>query len=405
MNVLLLGNGFDLTHKLPTKYINFLNTTNFLLRKSDLNSIKTIGDVFGDTELQKIDKGISESFNAYQFEYYKTPIDLNELKNIVSLTKNNMWFSYFSKSFNNDLGWIDFEKEISFVVNIFQQIFSQEDKYVIIPNKNNNFLYLLNHFGFFIDNSPEKIPTVGMKRISKDYLIETPIGSNYWIANKEKIINRLSFELEKVSEALKLYLSCFVDKALENIREKMFFWSNTFTYVNDVVTFNYTNTFEKLYNKKSTVYHLHGNTNNKIVLGINPDLSDKIETIDTSFIFFKKYFQRVKYRTDNKYIEFIKEFKETYGDLNLYVIGHSLDITDKDIIEQLFALANEIIVLHYSEEDELQHISNIVKIFGKERFDELRSENNLSFLPINTNLTDKMKENYEPYFGAQVITY
>ena len=30
MNVFLLGNGFDLYHKLPTKYINFLNTVEFL---------------------------------------------------------------------------------------------------------------------------------------------------------------------------------------------------------------------------------------------------------------------------------------------------------------------------------------------------------------------------------------
>ena len=31
MNVLLLGNGFDLNHMFPTSYINFLNTVNFLL--------------------------------------------------------------------------------------------------------------------------------------------------------------------------------------------------------------------------------------------------------------------------------------------------------------------------------------------------------------------------------------
>lgn len=30
MKVLLLGNGFDLNHKFPTSYINFLNTVMFL---------------------------------------------------------------------------------------------------------------------------------------------------------------------------------------------------------------------------------------------------------------------------------------------------------------------------------------------------------------------------------------
>jgi len=33
MNVLFLGNGFDLHHHLPTKYINFLNTIDSLSQK------------------------------------------------------------------------------------------------------------------------------------------------------------------------------------------------------------------------------------------------------------------------------------------------------------------------------------------------------------------------------------
>ena len=31
MKVLILGNGFDLAHKLPTKYVDFLNATNEFL--------------------------------------------------------------------------------------------------------------------------------------------------------------------------------------------------------------------------------------------------------------------------------------------------------------------------------------------------------------------------------------
>ena len=54
MNVFLLGNGFDLHHKFPTGYLNFLNTLSFLVENYD-DSINTVGQVFGNQELQKKD--------------------------------------------------------------------------------------------------------------------------------------------------------------------------------------------------------------------------------------------------------------------------------------------------------------------------------------------------------------
>lgn len=54
MIVLLLGNGFDLNHKFPTSYINFLNTVTFL-RETDREKLSTVGHVFGNEKLQKKD--------------------------------------------------------------------------------------------------------------------------------------------------------------------------------------------------------------------------------------------------------------------------------------------------------------------------------------------------------------
>ena len=41
MNMLFLGNGFDLWHCLPTKYENFLHTVDFLQKNLD-ESIDTV---------------------------------------------------------------------------------------------------------------------------------------------------------------------------------------------------------------------------------------------------------------------------------------------------------------------------------------------------------------------------
>ena len=51
MNVLLLGNGFDIYHKLPTKYSNFLNTVDFLCHYYD-DTKEYVGNVFSDSQIQ-----------------------------------------------------------------------------------------------------------------------------------------------------------------------------------------------------------------------------------------------------------------------------------------------------------------------------------------------------------------
>ena len=100
MNVLLLGNGFDLHHKLPTKYINFLHTVDFLSREGT-NNFKTIGNVFGNSRLSSIDKEIKESYLSYQDIYESTELNQTTVDKLKEL-KSNMWFTYFLSSINDD---------------------------------------------------------------------------------------------------------------------------------------------------------------------------------------------------------------------------------------------------------------------------------------------------------------
>ena len=111
MMLLLLGNGFDLYHKFPTKYENFLHTVSFLI-DNYTNSINTIGEVFGDERLSSKDALISESYELYKESYDAQELDKDIVTDLIDKSKENLWFSYFIKAFNEDLGWIDFEKEI-----------------------------------------------------------------------------------------------------------------------------------------------------------------------------------------------------------------------------------------------------------------------------------------------------
>ena len=182
---------------------------------------------------------------------------------------------------------------------------------------------------------------------------------------------------------LQLYLKNFVDEPAsliekQNIRHRC----ASYPMPNHVFTFNYSNTFELLYGIAS-VEHVHGNVDKDIVLGINPDERDELMQLDTTFIQFKKYFQRVFFKTDDSYLNKIQALNQTRkydNGYSLYVIGHSLDITDQDIIIDLFDLSNRIFILYHSSNAVKTYIKNLVSIFGKRGFDDLRRNKNLTFL-------------------------
>src|SRR5699024_1065215 len=100
----------------------------------------------------------------------------------------------------------------------------------------------------------------------------------------------------------------------------------------------YTHTYESIYSE-GTVFHLHGDTSYEIILGINSDENDTVGTIDTSFVSFKKYYQRALYETDVDYLSWLRKKPQKENKINLVVMGHSLDITDQDIISALFDMA------------------------------------------------------------------
>lgn len=389
MNILLLGNGFDLFHNLPTKYINFLNTVDYLAHTNWVN-VRTVGDIFESLKLQEMDAGITKSYNKYKSAYDKAPLKYNAVERLSSLARSNIWFKYLLKSFNKDIGWIDFEKEISTVIYYFEQLLQDNDSTLdankTLPSAEGR--YIVRQFRFLWDENEIKHYSW---KINDEYSIEYPQGSNVKIKNKKKIIDTLANAALELAEGLKLYLKYFVENVVNIIAEEgSADLCKAFTYTDYVITLNYTNTFERLYSTVQT-FHLHGDVSDKIVLGINPDKSDKLETVDTTFIQFKKYHQRTLFETDTAYIKWLREKRSerpSVEDNHLLVMGHSLDVTDKDIITELFDLSDNITILYHSKAAESDYIANLVRIFGLDTFLTLRREKNLTFLPLDMDFTE-----------------
>ncbi len=389
MNILLLGNGFDLYHKLPTRYDNFLNTVNYLCY-IPYDGFNTVADVFNNKYIQGNDPFVQECFLAHKESYEKSVLNKSEIAEMVDLARRNLWFKYLVKTYNNREKWIDFEKEIAHVLDVFKHFFKSITPYMNYNYLDNSQYFVIQQFDFFscsYDSGKSNGPN---KQVYSKYILEYPFGSGVKVVNKAKIVKDLLNQLHELAKILKLYLKIFVEKPLCYIKETNLNRCPAIAYIDKTVTFNYTTSYEKFYNSNS-IFHIHGDVEKKIILCINADNSDNLESIDTAFVEFKKYFQRTQYNTDNEYLSWFNELNDRYEDLSLVVMGHSLDITDKDIIVEIFNKMNEIIILYHNEDAKATYITNLIKIFGKEDFDKLKTQRKLTFCSLNMDFTEYLK--------------
>ena len=121
--------------------------------------------------------------------------------------------------------------------------------------------------------------------------------------------------------------------------------SNLLNSIDYYYTFNYTDTFRKLYENskiKNNIFNVHGKSflekqittsseEHSIVLGFN-DIDETI--LNKKFYFpFTKYYQKLKNNTDYK---FIKDLDLSNKSSYIYIWGHSLDKSDKDYVDEIF---------------------------------------------------------------------
>lgn len=382
MQVLLLGNGFDLHYKFPTRYINFLNTIDYVANNI-LVDVKTVGDIFGAEKLCKADKYIAESYEVYQKQYHATPIPSEVVEKFISVAENNMWYSYLWNSFNKDIGWIDFESQINSVIAAFKDFLDE------CPSRFNIYTHpkqplsrhIIGQFDYFLNKEGK-----GTYSIREEYMFEDPVGSGLFEMNLDKWIGQLKQALDELAETLRIYLFYFIEQPMNNIplEEKQDEW---FVRLQPeyVVTFNYTSTFEH-FCSSARVSHIHGKVDEQIVLGVNPNEDDEVDTADTMFIEFKKYLQRITLGTDTEYRLIANELDDSANDLILTVMGHSLDVTDEDVIRELFELASDIAIIYHSSNALKDYVAKLIVLYGKDELDTMRREKNLKFISIDKDL-------------------
>lgn len=300
--ILILGNGFDLAHGLPTKYSHFLDFCRIvdeMQRYILCNDEKMINE-FKEEWINNWETTTTIK-DAFLEEFCKfRNINCTGRRPVISdigiLIEDNIWYRYFIKIYEDSCmkgeNWIDFESEIRLIIKIVDE----------------NSLALTDYFDDVIEkiiDFPEGQKLKIFKNILKYYIEPETTVRDF----REKAFE----DLERLTRALELYLGSFVEKIpinakipeLENLKPDY------------VINFNYTDTYERFYKEKTynkeetynevTVYHIHGKVDitrseeeNNMVLGIDEYWTGDKRDEKTSFTIFKKFAQRIQKHTGNE---------------------------------------------------------------------------------------------------------
>jgi hypothetical protein len=397
MNILVIGNGFDLAHNLPTQYTDFLrycrdyNENNLISQSEDL----------------------CEEFSQF--------------------LGDNLWLSYFLEKTDLDdpKTWIDFEKEVSKIIKEFdvsnpiielEHYINSQSEITLVFTTNDNFDEIAKFVSHFCEC---------------DKSLRKFIVKNDNIDSIDKLANYVHSQLRKFARAFEIYclkvnatelnepiitseLKKQIERAESNTKNYNYqaYQATGYTYRKDevekfknqseessrlhssllsqvrrihylsmskfdcVLSFNYTNTYERLYGNDKTKYcYIHGKAQKSgsatnVIFGIDDELSHGEESKNFTWVKFKKYYQRIVLKTGSEYKNWLTEQANKTSPMNyIHIVGHSLDRTDYDVLYELFNNSGfKILVYYYRPEDYDDKVQKVIQLLayqGKNGRDEL----------------------------------
>ncbi len=352
MDILIIGNGFDLAHGLKTSYRDFLNYCYGKLYKPRMTYMPSD-------------------------PYYQ-----------------NLWIKHFINAQKN-MGetWIDVEKEIFRVINIVVKslnILKNNNSQIFTIDFNNNIFMFDNLNNYFQDSWGT------CNTDNKGYFRIQPHDNLTYRIYIDNFMGLVNFLYDQLRGFAKLFEAYLLNEVLASMSENSPYQlslkaigvepNNKDVYL---LSFNYTDTCERLYKQKFNTYcsiekfepiFVHGKVgqceNCDLVLGTHSFENEYKENpalnISHEFNIFKKHNQRHKYSTINKYQDLLQKLNPSDKRKKIkpvfHIIGHSLDETDHKILAHVLnANKNSIINIYYhNEEAQTRLINKINDIIGEE---------------------------------------
>lgn len=398
--IILIGNGFDLAHLMPTSYKNFIddywqNVIEQLKQKGagssynneqiEIKSIPPIFDfqkrpyenltesvkkhnvsynriisriLFRNKFLEKITKeSYLNKWVDIENEYYK------ELKNILKDTSNHFQI----ETLNNDLETIK-----NLLIDYLNKVESKSDlhpeKIIRIKNDIGYKIYFPYNPKDFSEEGKNKILEIEFNKLKliKDGIDRNSINRNDLPEHTKKLIDYLNFEEPLIHVRQKLFSDSCHNHFNLDLNEVLF------------LTFNYTFT-EKLYKSPSSFdsfgqmktpniqqIHIHGTIDkydkNPIIFGYGDELDDdylNIEKLNDNR--FLDNIKSIKYSESDNYkkvLEFVNS--DIY---QIFIMGHSCGTSDRTLLNTLFEHENcvSIKTFYHQKDDENDNFSDVIR--------------------------------------------
>jgi hypothetical protein len=339
--IILIGNGFDLAHKLKTKYNDFINY--FWKNEAELlikEHIKITND--------PANRETRPSFFDYKDDFISISNVRYSPKKIQVASTNEEGFHYFKYI-------------LSFLGGNLQQNYQIHSLFLEqITNQS---------FENWVDIEYEYYNS----------LLECVNGK------RKYGIEKLNAEFSNITKALEKYLSIQMenevvlsDKIKEHIKsiikpvDVKGYYASNFDDSILILNFNYSNVIERYLNNyfqfcKNNVkcLYIHGqlnNSNNSIIFGYGDELDDNYKLIENAVD--NNYLDNVKsirYSKTRNYKEML-EFIEPAG-YEIYIMGHSCGISDKTLLNTLFEHKNclSINIFYHKINDNTDNYMDIYK--------------------------------------------
>ncbi len=387
---LVVGNGFDLAHGLPTRYNDFLY---FLVLCIDAFSDWRNWSIYGKQDDYKLEqaafndilhsfsnnKAVKDIFDE-NFENIRQNLQSAEMKDLFKNDLMKYMICIYASKMNLDyeFHWIDVEDELmKFIID-----FNNSDRIYVGNTICLNIAYQ--------DESERNFRTFYCKSISRYLKTLSNVPTEKL---KSKIFEYIFKQLEQFSSLLKFYLELIMKKFNNEKRSSHLHFrfnsdvSDDF-YFSHIISFNYTNTAET-YNPNARMYYVNGAVfgslqEKNIILGFeNPFSSNSQEYCNDNVHLFFKNVQRILYGFEYKHNRWFASMREDFSptpkDIEkkikdnaryVYIVGHSLSLSDKYILLDIIEKSDKIRIYYFNEEDKKSKITNLYKILGDEKFYE-----------------------------------
>lgn len=330
--IVIVGNGFDLAHGLPSRYEDFLM---YLINKAvlDLNNFKLT----------------SESYQNL-FILFRNPNNNNELisefdsiEELISNTRiiKSPNYSFINSQFRYPINWT--------ISQLFAIQFNSKLFYDLFENKNwtdveKSYFDLL--LQIFINQKNQTTNSVDLLKLNSDFEEIKQLFIKYIeivTLKNRKVSNNLNHSFNKCLFKENIYDYIFPIGRADQILKQ---FKNQESEKIIIVNFNYTDIIQTYVNSSYSsnnleVINIHGKIDKpeSVIFGYGDEMTEyykQLENLDDENVL--KHFKSHHYHANNSYAKLLYEVEN--HEFDVMVFGHSLGLSDRLLLNTIFENSN-----------------------------------------------------------------